>query len=538
MTSRPVLASIAFCALALPASAQCFRAKLKEAASNVDDHFGVQVVRHDDVLFVSERGADEAGAVHVFTELADGWHDLATLVPAATAPGLRFGASLAADGDVVVIGSRELDAGGYPARCGAWIFVRDRGTALDSSDDKWLELQHLELADPAANSFGWSVALQGGTALIGAPAAKSAWICVQDDGGTPTLFDDQWTLQAQLDPDAASPHSQIGVATALMDGGTLALASDPGDTVGSDGGILLYARDDHGTTDPLDDTWSAAGQIEAPAGGTEALSNSFVVDGDRLFAEEARDSTKGLPDGLIDVYERQSGTWSLVQQIDDPLGDFGPFGRSMAASGDTLVVGGLSWMYGPPVGGRQLCWYARVAGTWTLQSTLFAADESNMDGFGLSVALEDSRLFAGSPGGPYVDDDQAVEGAVWVVDLDVANGWTRLDHGGGGTPLLGGWGCLEAGAPVTVRAYETFEAGSLALLVVGASEVDLPIKSYLLLPSPDFLIPAVLGPIGDAEFSGAWPSGLASGTSLWFQAWVDDGFHGWYVSKGLQATQP
>jgi hypothetical protein len=538
---------IAVFASAGTARSQCYEAKLQEAAGSADDRFGIAVLPHDDVLFVAEEGADASGRVHVFTQQPAGWVEITSVVPADIRPGLHFGAALAASGDVLLAGSREDDGWGDPEPGGAWIFVRDRQATPTPLDDLWVEVQALQVTDPwLAGRFGASVALTDGVALVGAPdlvgapVSAAAYLFVRDDRGTRTQFDDRWIQQARLDPDPATTNSDLGACVALMDGGGLALASDPRDRTGANGGVHLYARDDHGSSDPFDDTWQPIGQIEAPPGGADTLTGNFIVDDDRLFAAGFfSDASSHRNVERIDVYERSAGIWNLAQVIDNPVSGFGSFGRSMAADGDLLISGDMAWSFGPPADGSRTAILARVAGVWTLQSVELAPDRSARDNFGQAAALVGSRAYVGAPGAPYVDDDPAVEGAVWVVDLARQNGWEMLSESVPNDPSLGGWGSLDGQSTVTIRVYDTFDAGNLVVLVAGTRELNLPIGDDLLVPSPDLFVPLVLGLDGDVAVSGIWPPGLPPGFQVWFQAWLATGWPSdpWSASNALRATQ-
>src|SRR5574342_610214 len=135
MLSRDSMFVIALCTLAGPAWSQCFVVKLQEAGGSAADRFGIKVLQQDDVLFVAEEEADASGRVHVYTEQPSGWVEITSFAPAAARPGLRFGAALSADGDVLLAGSRDDDGSGQPGTGGAWIFVRERQATPTPLDD-------------------------------------------------------------------------------------------------------------------------------------------------------------------------------------------------------------------------------------------------------------------------------------------------------------------------------------------------------------------------------------------------------------------
>ena len=102
----------------------------------------------------------------------------------------RFGYSVATNGDTVVVGAygKNWQPGGPPifvptSRGAAYIFKRNQGGA-----ENWGQVKILTPSDAAASDrFGWSVAIDGDTVLVGAWAKNSntgaAYIFKRNQGG-------------------------------------------------------------------------------------------------------------------------------------------------------------------------------------------------------------------------------------------------------------------------------------------------------------------------------------------------------------------
>jgi hypothetical protein len=96
-----------------------------------------------------------------------------------------FGSSVAVSGDISVVGAYGEDAGGSAAGA-AYVFYRDAGGA-----DNWGEVKKLTASDAEANdNFGWSAAVSGDTAVVGAYVedaggsdAGAAYVFQRDAGG-------------------------------------------------------------------------------------------------------------------------------------------------------------------------------------------------------------------------------------------------------------------------------------------------------------------------------------------------------------------
>jgi len=141
-------------------------AKLLPADGAGLDWFGRSVAVSGDTAVIGALGDDDngviSGSAYVFTRDGAGvWTEQAKLLAADGAEGDDFGVSVAVSGDTAVIGARRDDALGSNSGS-AYVFTRD-GAGV------WTEQAKLLAADGAdGNFFGWSVALSGDTAVIGA----------------------------------------------------------------------------------------------------------------------------------------------------------------------------------------------------------------------------------------------------------------------------------------------------------------------------------------------------------------------------------
>lgn len=101
------------------------------------------------------------------------------------------------------------------------------------------------------------------------------------------------------------------------------------------------------------------------------------------------------------------------------------------------------------------------------------------------------------------------------------------DAGGGlagpnGLPRLRGLGTLQAGNDVRL-ALTNARADSLAVFVLGASAVNLPIFGGTLVPSPDLVLAGLpTSSQGTLDVDLPFPPGVPAGTSFWFQDWIVD----------------
>ncbi len=185
------------------------------------DEFGGAVAMAGETAVVGAMRANDpaldSGRVVVFEHAEGSWRETAALVAPDAAAGDWFGASVATDGERIVVGAYGDDDLGEKSGA-AWVFRRE-GAA-------WIPEQ--KLLPPAAGPrhwFGFSVAIDGGWIMVGAPRADphgdssgTVW-CFQQDG-------EAWRLRGRLDPPDPVAGDWFGYALAL-DGDRL-LVGAPG----------------------------------------------------------------------------------------------------------------------------------------------------------------------------------------------------------------------------------------------------------------------------------------------------------------------
>ncbi|HEY6565766.1 MAG TPA: PQQ-binding-like beta-propeller repeat protein, partial [Pirellulaceae bacterium] len=137
---------------------------------------------------------------------------------------------------------------------------------------------------------------------------------------------------------------------------------------------------------------------------------SVATDGNWIAVGAPGDDLQGAPNvGRVHIYDRTSG--NLVRTISNPTIATGDgFGRSVAISGDTLVVGCyLDDLSGTDSGTV----YLFNASTGALITTIANPTPTAFDYFGYSVAVSGARIVVGA----YLDDAQGEDaGVAYVFD--------------------------------------------------------------------------------------------------------------------------
>ena len=249
--------------------------------------------------------------------------------------------------------------------------------------------QKLTASDKAdGDHFGYSVAVGGGTALVGArydddlgSSSGSAYVFVRSGAA--------WTEQQKLTASDGMYHDQFGHSVSV-DGNTAVVGADQDDDMGSDSGsTYVFVRS--GTTWTEQQKLTASdGAEDDRFGDTVALDGDTVVVGARLTDELGPDS------GSAYVFVRSGTTWTQQQKLtaSDGASD-DRFGYSVAVDADTAVVGApLTDDLGSNSGSAYV--FLRSGTTWTQQQKLTASDGAESDRFGYSVSLDGDTVAVGA----------------------------------------------------------------------------------------------------------------------------------------------
>jgi hypothetical protein len=205
-----------------------------DAVPIAGERLGQSLALTDTTLLIGVTGEtlpamdDAVGRVRVL-EYLGGWVETALLLPGDGEGGNRFGWSVAIDGDTAVVG-----APGKDTNTGvAYVFTRAGGT--------WTQTGKLAAASErmSGDYFGHAVAIAGGTIVVGASgryAAAGAAYVFERDGA-------QWSQIQELLAEPADQGEAFGAAVGLD--GDYAVISGPGfeaQAFGARGGAYLFGR--------------------------------------------------------------------------------------------------------------------------------------------------------------------------------------------------------------------------------------------------------------------------------------------------------
>ncbi len=361
-------------------------AKLTASDSAAGDQFGSSVALDGNTAVVGAPFSGGAGSAYVFVRNSAGvWSQQQKLTASDAAAGDFFGGSGAVSGDTAVVGAHQAPGTLVGA---AYVFVRSAGI--------WTQQQKLTASDGAAgDEFGVSVAVSGDTAVVGAPLAPfdseflspgpgSAYVFVRSGG--------VWSQQQKLTASDATADDNFGFSVALS-GDTAVVGAWADDTAaGADAGSAYVFVRSSGV-------WSQQQKLTASdSAAGDQFGSSVALDGNTAVVGAPSDETAaGLFAGSAYVFVRSGSVWSQQQKLtasDAAASD--DFGISVSLSGDTAVVGAPfdTTAAGSAAGSAYV--FVRSGSTWSQNQKLTASDAAANDEFGSSVAVSGATVLVGA----------------------------------------------------------------------------------------------------------------------------------------------
>lgn len=229
-----------------------FLTRLVAPDSNAGKRFGASVSISGDSLLIGAPGDDEvaqdAGAAYVFVRSGSAWSLQAKLLPSGAGPTALAGISVAIDADQALVGASGYDS--TLSNAGA-VYPYTRTGSV------WNDGELLRAPDPQVeDQYGFSVALRGDQALVGAPLSDVA----RTDGGAAFAYElvgGTWELDGNpLTADSGNTTDQFGGSVALGEGVAL-VGGTRDDAAGTNsGGVLLFVRNQ--------DAWQLDQRLAAP----------------------------------------------------------------------------------------------------------------------------------------------------------------------------------------------------------------------------------------------------------------------------------
>ena len=383
-------------------------AKLTAIEAGTRGNLGHSVSTDGTTAFVSafnnSVGFIDLGHVYVFERDPGGtgsWGQVARLTSVDAIPG--FGVSVSVDGTTGLVGAYKSSEG-YREAGAAYVFERDAGGV-------WGQVATLTAADAMSlDSFGWSVSIDGTTAVVGAyedddggERSGSAYIFERDAGGVGS-----WGQVAKLTASDADERDNFGWSVSI-DGTTVLVGAQEDDDEGwNSGSAYIFERDAGGVG-----SWGQVAKLTASdLANNGRFGYSVSIDGTTALV-----GTNGR--GSAYIFERDAwgaGSWGQVAKL--AAVNAGGFGVSVSIDGATALIGapgddggdkrsGSTYVFGRDAGG---------VGSWGQVAKLTASDAARDDRFGHSVSVAGATALLGARWDDYPPGEDL--GSAYVFDID------------------------------------------------------------------------------------------------------------------------
>gem|GEM_PF-4371421 len=251
-----------------------------------------------------------------------------------------------------------------------------------SSQYNWIEIQKLTAIEGTIDDhFGYSVSIDGDTALIGAYGDDyhkgSAYIF--------TRSENTWTQQTKLSAIDGNQYDYFGLSVSID--GDIALIGAVGDDYHK-GSAYIFTRSEN--------TWTQQIKLTAIDGTAyDRFGYSVSIDGDSvIIGSESDDEHKGS----AYIFTCTENTWT--QQIKLTVFEgvaFDYFSNSVSISGDTALIAA----FGDDEYKGSAYIFTCNENIWTQQIKLIATDGIEDDSFGYSVSISGDTVLIGA----YGDDE-------------------------------------------------------------------------------------------------------------------------------------
>ncbi len=379
--------------------------KISAADGAADDRFGVSVVIDGNTAFAGTTLDDvgsniDQGAAYVFVRSNDTWNQETKPLPANCTVEDFSGSSVAISGDTVIVGAINDDVGANANQGAALIFQRDAG-----GTNNWGLVKTIAAVDGAAEDrFGNAVAINGDTAIIGAYPDDtgtninqgSAYIFERNSGGA-----NNWGQVKKLTASDGADQDWFGWSVSIS--GNTAIVGAISDDVGannSQGSAYIFERNAGGPNN-----WGEVKHFIASDGAAfDTFGKSVAISGDTAIVGSDGDTVAGIRKGSVYIVERNiggAGNWGELKKItaaDGAASD--QFGYGVAIDGNTIIVGAWQDKVGANVDQGSAYIFERNTGganNWGEVKRLVASDGAASDYFGLSVSISGDTAIVSAP---------------------------------------------------------------------------------------------------------------------------------------------
>jgi hypothetical protein len=294
-----------------------------------------------------------------------------------------FGWSSALRGDLAIVGAPHEIFGG-PGPGAAYIYRFD-GTL-------WIQEQKLTPSDGAdTDQFGFSVAIDGNVAIVGAARKNGAG----NDAGAAYIFrfnGSAWIQEQKLTHPAPAAIDWFGQSVAI-EGNVAAIGVPRDEDTGNDRGAVFVYRFD-GVT------WNQEQKLKASDNANDDwFGHTIAISGNALLIGSLLDDQGGpaFDAGSAYVFRDNGSTWVEEAKLNNPDGSQSDwFSYGLAISGDVAVVDSRFEDHNGVLNSGAAYVFRFNGAAWTMEKKLTASDAIENDEYGFSVGVDGDNIIVGA----------------------------------------------------------------------------------------------------------------------------------------------
>lgn len=346
------------------------QAELSAADGASNDQLGASCAISNDVAIVGAPNKNSgSGAAYIFIRNGNVWSFQQELVAGDVIAGdhSNFGASVSVSSNIAIVGSpyNTYPLNGSFAVGSVYIFVRNNSV--------WTQQQKLITGNTNSNThFGWSVAVNGNTLVVGEPDYSNGIATVFVQTGT------MWNQQAYIGSGGGSVD-RFGGAVAISNN-TIVVGAASKNTNKGEAYVFI----------PSGTNWLRQQTLDANDGlSNDQFGASVAINNDTIIIGAPGKSSGS---GEAYIFTRSNNIWSPLQNLIGTTGQ--SFGTSVSITNNTAIVGAPG--SNPSKGSATV--FVRAGTVWVSQPILMATDGIVGDYFGISVCVSNNTYLIGAIG--------------------------------------------------------------------------------------------------------------------------------------------
>ncbi len=317
----------------------------------------------------------------------------------------RFGWHVAIDGDTAIVGAMWDNDPGYETGS-AYIYRRN-------GNGDWIQTQEIRAFDTVRNdSFGFSVDMEGDIAVIsaiGADPGGAAYIFQKDGNGV-------WAESQKIIPSDIDSGDSFGMSVAIS-GNTIVVGAQWDDDRGNNSGSAYIFRDNgNGTFVEIDKI------IGSGVGTDHSFGRVVDISGDTAIVGASKEGETAVGSAYI-FRDDGTGNWLELERLRASDGRVSHwFGHSVAIQGHTAVVGAAEDTDNGAGSGAAYIFKDSGSGNWNEIQKITPSDGG-----------ENQRFSAGRRALAFIDESKIVVGAqnAWGFDNWVGAAYFFQNDGAG-----------------------------------------------------------------------------------------------------------